>query len=57
MFGSIIDAVQPQITEEHNRFLLSPFTVEEVKNALFSMHPDKSLGPDDMNPAFYQKFW
>ena len=21
------------------------------------MHPDKSLGPDGMNPAFYQKIW
>ena len=21
------------------------------------MHPDKSLGPDGMNPAFFQKFW
>ena len=21
------------------------------------MHPDKSIGPDGMNPAFYQKIW
>lgn len=21
------------------------------------MHPDKPLGPDGMNPAFYQRFW
>ena len=21
------------------------------------MHPDKLPGPDDMNPAFYQRFW
>lgn len=25
--------------------------------ALFSMHPDKSPGPDGMNPAFSQRFW
>ncbi|KAK9174651.1 hypothetical protein WN944_029688 [Citrus x changshan-huyou] len=28
-----------------------------VKEALFEMHPDKSPGPDGMNPAFYQTFW
>ena len=30
---------------------------EEVKAATFQMHPDKSPGPDGMNPGFYQKFW
>lgn len=29
----------------------------DVKDALFSMHSDKSPGPDGMNPAFYQKYW
>lgn len=29
----------------------------EVKSALFSMHPEKSLGPDGMTPGFYQKWW
>ena len=24
---------------------------------MFSMHPDKSSGPDGMNPAFFQRFW
>lgn len=30
---------------------------EEVKNAVFSMHPDKSPGPNGMTPVFYQKYW
>ena len=34
-----------------------PVTTEEVKNAVFSMHPDKSPGPNGMTPAFYQKYW
>lgn len=37
--------------------LLQPFSATEVKEALFDMHPDKSPGPDSMNPAFYQRFW
>lgn len=45
------------VTEEQNRLLLLPVTVEEVKKAVFSMHSDKSPGPDDLNPMFYQKFW
>lgn len=30
---------------------------QEVKQALFSMHPDKSPGPDGISPGFFQKFW
>lgn len=37
--------------------LTASFTAEVVKAAIFSMHPDKSSGPDGMNPTFYQKFW
>lgn len=37
--------------------LTESFTVEEVNTAIFSMHPDKSPGPDGMNSAFYQIFW
>lgn len=28
-----------------------------VREAIFSMHPDKSPGPDGMNPTLFQKFW
>lgn len=37
--------------------LLLPVTKEEVKNAVFQMHPEKASGPDGMTPAFYQKYW
>lgn len=30
---------------------------EEVKFAIFSIHPDKSLGPDGFSPGFYQAYW
>lgn len=53
----VLDCVQTHVTPEQNDQLTQEFTAEEVKGALFSMHSDKSLGPDGMNPAFYQRFW
>ncbi|XP_019189974.1 PREDICTED: uncharacterized protein LOC109184427 [Ipomoea nil] len=46
-----------RVTHVQNETLLRPFDVIEVKNALFSMFPDKAPGPDGMNPGFYQHFW
>uniref|UniRef100_A0A803NGN4 Reverse transcriptase domain-containing protein n=1 Tax=Cannabis sativa TaxID=3483 RepID=A0A803NGN4_CANSA len=30
---------------------------EEVRKALFQIHPDKSHAPDGMTPGFFQKYW
>ncbi|XP_019199805.1 PREDICTED: uncharacterized protein LOC109193404 [Ipomoea nil] len=49
--------VEQQVSQAQNDSLLQPFTVEEVKDALFAMYPDKAPGPDGMNPSFYQHFW
>lgn len=46
-----------KVTTEHNANLLRNFTVDDVREALFSMAPDKSPGPDGFNPGFYQHFW
>ncbi|XP_074378461.1 uncharacterized protein LOC141719998 [Apium graveolens] len=46
-----------QISDIENEDLIAPITVEEVKNTVFSMHPDKSPGPDGFNPAFFRSFW
>lgn len=45
------------ITDEQNEFLTSAFRFEEFTAAIKEMHPDKSAGPDGLNPAFYQSFW
>ncbi|CAH9130192.1 unnamed protein product, partial [Cuscuta epithymum] len=53
----IIYSVEHKVTIDQNSQLLQPLRAEEIKEALFSMHPDKSPGPDGMSPGFYQHFW
>ena len=45
------------ITDEDNKLLNKPLTMEEVKIALFSINLEKSLGPDGFQAFFYQKCW
>ena len=52
-----MEVLRQVINEELNQNLEASITVKEVKEAAFSMHQDKSPGPDDLNPAFYQTFW
>lgn len=52
-----LDCIRTRISNEQNEDLIQEFTKDEVKRALFSMHTYMSLGPDGMNPAFYQRFW
>ncbi|KAH9680917.1 reverse transcriptase domain-containing protein [Citrus sinensis] len=53
----VLDCVKVRINAEKNQTLMEPFTAVDVRDSIFSMHPDKSSGLDGMNPAFYQKFW
>ncbi|MCH99842.1 hypothetical protein A2U01_0020857, partial [Trifolium medium] len=53
----IVDTIPHCVSDNDNHMLTSPFIEEEFQQAVFSMHPDKSPGPDGLNPAFYQKFW
>lgn len=45
------------VSQEKNRDLRAEMTFEEFTEAINQMHPDKALGPDGLNPAFYQNFW
>lgn len=45
------------ISDHENEDLIAPVHADEVKDAVFSMHPDRSPGPDGFNPAFFQSFW
>lgn len=42
-----------KVTEAVNVDLISKVTPEEVKDAAFSMHTEKSPGPEGLNSAFF----
>jgi len=50
-------AVPRKVTDEMNSALTTAYSQEEVKKALFMMHPDKSPGPDGFTAGFYQRHW
>ena len=52
-----LSAVESVVTMEANQNLLNPFLAEEVRAALFQMHPSKAPSPDSMSSFFYQKYW
>ena len=53
----VLDMVDEVVTKEMNQSLLKPFVGEEVRIALFQMHPLKSSRPNSMSPFFFQKYW
>jgi len=53
----IINVISQSIFSPDNERLTTPFTKDEFREAMFSMHPDKCAGPDGFNPGFYQHFW
>ncbi|KAL6214413.1 hypothetical protein ACLB2K_013847 [Fragaria x ananassa] len=44
--SSVLNSVEARVTAEMNEQLLLPYEDEEIKAALFHMHPSKSPGPD-----------
>ncbi|KAG7537667.1 Ribonuclease H domain [Arabidopsis suecica] len=51
------EALEPKVTLEMNSQLTVTPTQLEIKEAVFSIHPDKAPGPDGFSSGFYQSFW
>lgn len=50
---TVIWNVLNRVSTEANNRLLTALNSEEIRCAIFQIHPDKAPGPDDMNPAFF----
>jgi hypothetical protein len=46
----------PQVTDIENTILTAPFTMDEVRKAVFQMERNKAPGPDGFPAEFYQTF-
>ncbi|XP_073039414.1 uncharacterized protein [Primulina eburnea] len=52
-----IEHIVPKVNADMNATLCAQFSAEEVRKALFDMHPNKAPGPDGMSTFFFQKYW
>lgn len=55
--GMNIGSDFPKVEEAKWREMNEPFTMEEVKNAVFGMNAFKAPGPDGFHAGFFQKQW
>ncbi|XP_048613115.1 uncharacterized protein LOC125587045 [Brassica napus] len=56
-FDNFLSEIQPSISTQTNGWLLKPATEEEIRQALFMMHPGKAPCPDGMTALFFQHSW
>ncbi|XP_056850846.1 uncharacterized protein LOC130500139 [Raphanus sativus] len=56
-FEGFLEEIRPGITPQMNQRLLRQASEEEVRTALFMMHPEKAPGPDGMTALFFQHSW
>ena len=54
---SMVSDIPSLISQEDRLRLESPISEEEVKKAIWTLHPDKALGPDGFPICFYRIFW
>lgn len=53
----VFEGIPRIVTESMNINLTKPVEGLEIRQALFTMHPNKAPGPDGMTPLFFQHYW
>ena len=49
----VLNSIEWVVTDGINHTLTNSYTEEEVRVALFQMHPSKASGPNGMSPFFF----
>lgn len=52
----ILEVIPSCVKEDHNKILMVPMSMKEVRKAIFGLGSDKSPGPDGFLALFYQSF-
>uniref|UniRef100_A0A803NPV8 Reverse transcriptase domain-containing protein n=1 Tax=Cannabis sativa TaxID=3483 RepID=A0A803NPV8_CANSA len=55
--AEVTNAIPKLVSDAQANIMIEPIADDEVRKALFQMHPDKSPRPDGMTPGFFQKYW
>lgn len=55
--NDMLKAKPKLITESDNKIMNNKLSLEEVKTAVFQLHPDKAPRPDGFQAGFFQKCW
>lgn len=53
----VLNCIAPKVSDIDNTMLTRRVLLQEVKDALFEMKPDKSPSPDGLKPGFFIHFW
>ncbi|XP_059069498.1 uncharacterized protein LOC131859584 [Cryptomeria japonica] len=53
--NDFVNSIPPLVSYEDNKMLMAPFSLAELKEIVFSMHPEKVLSPDGFMTLFFGK--
>eukprot|EP00253_Pinus_taeda_P009759 PITA_09759 len=56
-YSSMLQYMPKGVTQEMNSNLMKEVEEEEIKAAIWSLHPDKAPGPDGFPICFYREYW
>jgi len=56
-YSSMLQYLPKGVTQEMNNNLRKEVEEEEIKTAIWSLHPDKAPGPDGFPICFFREYW